>query len=734
MEQAANDLKRIAKGGGPGLGAAKKRLEDLQEETDRLMDDLLELYLEVLERTSPLPQDAEDGDDGGDASGAPGGQPGDTETLGPKLPPGLCGAARRRATCGDRVCGKCKEPKKCIRCEIRMVAPPDGEPGVKGKGLQYAPDSINPGNPVPDVNIINQVMARSSVRENIHDDGQPSVKTPPDGAAAGLGPEGDAVAPRASASGPKSFRASPNVSPAAMKSDPQKPSVSPGDSLGATAEDRVREERTRLNRVRYARFEAINQEVAKNLAGRPPNEDESVRERNRIVSGLEDGTLVYREGRGIHTVERMGILEAASRRAMLTNPAVRAFAQAGSALGVDDTKQMEYAARMAETDPEVASSLRLREEVVKGTIEGRASVFLDTVEAAQTILAGAGAVKALKAGTQGLSALQKTEVVYEALQGVSEAIPGGPVMPSAGGAVQAVGREVLGIEEGSQLDRAIGAVGEMGGSAGIGGIGGRLGGGPGGLGPDKAPKALSGGTVLGDAKAPPGGAAGGPGNPNAAGPGVGGPKPVAGPPLGGGEAAPPRPAVAPEGAKATAPAGDGKPPVAPEASAGEGSLPGTPPAKKVRGDEEATGSEGDKGPGASDGEKAPEASGKSAGEKTPGDSGSGASSNGENCPPCGSRTVPNGGWKPAPRPKGVPENWTARESDTGGGTKFTDPANQHNSVRVMPGDPNSPYPNSQGPYVRVLRNGKYLDNNGNVVSKTSPEGHIPLNQFRGLKE
>lgn len=81
------------------------------------------------------------------------------------------------------------------------------------------------------------------------------------------------------------------------------------------------------------------------------------------------------------------------------------------------------------------------------------------------------------------------------------------------------------------------------------------------------------------------------------------------------------------------------------------------------------------------------------------------------------------------RPKGVPADWVAKPSKTGDGTRFVDPANPHNSVRVMPGDPKSPFPNSQRPYVRHLKDGQSLDVNGNVVPKNTPEAHIPLEDF-----
>ncbi|MCX5742960.1 MAG: hypothetical protein NT062_10740, partial [Proteobacteria bacterium] len=84
----------------------------------------------------------------------------------------------------------------------------------------------------------------------------------------------------------------------------------------------------------------------------------------------------------------------------------------------------------------------------------------------------------------------------------------------------------------------------------------------------------------------------------------------------------------------------------------------------------------------------------------------------------------------ASRPAGVPANWIEKPSKTGGGTRFVDPKNPHNSVRVMPGDPESAFPNSQVPYVRHLNNGQSLDVDGKVVSKYTPDAHIPLKDFK----
>ncbi|MEW5251793.1 RHS repeat-associated core domain-containing protein [Microbulbifer sp. 2201CG32-9] len=82
-----------------------------------------------------------------------------------------------------------------------------------------------------------------------------------------------------------------------------------------------------------------------------------------------------------------------------------------------------------------------------------------------------------------------------------------------------------------------------------------------------------------------------------------------------------------------------------------------------------------------------------------------------------------------PRPRGVPSNWVVRQSRHGGGKRFVDPNNPHNSVRVQPGDPSSPYPNSQNPYVRLNLNGQYRDIYGNPGPSRSPDTHIPLSEF-----
>jgi hypothetical protein len=81
-------------------------------------------------------------------------------------------------------------------------------------------------------------------------------------------------------------------------------------------------------------------------------------------------------------------------------------------------------------------------------------------------------------------------------------------------------------------------------------------------------------------------------------------------------------------------------------------------------------------------------------------------------------------------PAGIPDIWRIRPTQGEGGTLFYDPTNKGNAVRVMQGDPSSPFPNSQSPYVRWQRNGQALEVNGNVVPRNSPDAHIPLQNYK----
>ena len=78
---------------------------------------------------------------------------------------------------------------------------------------------------------------------------------------------------------------------------------------------------------------------------------------------------------------------------------------------------------------------------------------------------------------------------------------------------------------------------------------------------------------------------------------------------------------------------------------------------------------------------------------------------------------------------GIPQTWPASSSNKGGGYKFSDPNNPNNNIRVMPGDPNSPNPAQQAPYVKYQNNGINYDQNGNPVPNNSAASHIPTNSY-----
>ncbi len=89
------------------------------------------------------------------------------------------------------------------------------------------------------------------------------------------------------------------------------------------------------------------------------------------------------------------------------------------------------------------------------------------------------------------------------------------------------------------------------------------------------------------------------------------------------------------------------------------------------------------------------------------------------------------GFRPPVGTREVPEGWRIRPTRGEGGVWYYDPSIKGNAVRVMPGDPTSPFPNSQAPYVRWQHNGQPLDINGNVLpTKNSADAHIPLNDFK----
>jgi hypothetical protein len=83
--------------------------------------------------------------------------------------------------------------------------------------------------------------------------------------------------------------------------------------------------------------------------------------------------------------------------------------------------------------------------------------------------------------------------------------------------------------------------------------------------------------------------------------------------------------------------------------------------------------------------------------------------------------------------KNIPRDWPAiatKVKDGHQGLEFRHPDFRDVNIRVMPGNPRSPYPNSQQPYVRQSVHGQSIDKNGRIISNPrSNEAHIPLKEF-----
>ncbi len=83
-----------------------------------------------------------------------------------------------------------------------------------------------------------------------------------------------------------------------------------------------------------------------------------------------------------------------------------------------------------------------------------------------------------------------------------------------------------------------------------------------------------------------------------------------------------------------------------------------------------------------------------------------------------------------PAPGGTPSDWICRPSSRGGGWRYENPSNPSDWVRVMPGNPKSPNPSQQEPYVVRHRSSQYIGEFGNVVPGNSPAAHVPLSRFK----
>ena len=83
------------------------------------------------------------------------------------------------------------------------------------------------------------------------------------------------------------------------------------------------------------------------------------------------------------------------------------------------------------------------------------------------------------------------------------------------------------------------------------------------------------------------------------------------------------------------------------------------------------------------------------------------------------------------RPVGMPKSWRSKPTRGEGGIEYFNPLNTNEAVRLMPGNPESPFVNSRSPYARQRNSGgHFLDANGVPGVDKSAATHIPFDQFK----
>ncbi len=86
-------------------------------------------------------------------------------------------------------------------------------------------------------------------------------------------------------------------------------------------------------------------------------------------------------------------------------------------------------------------------------------------------------------------------------------------------------------------------------------------------------------------------------------------------------------------------------------------------------------------------------------------------------------------------PAGVPPEFEKEsESPESGAEVWVNPENPiGDRIRVMPGNPNSPFPGQRGPYAKVTKGGRVVGADGKPISGSkpskSPESHIPIDKL-----
>ncbi|MEN3540967.1 DNRLRE domain-containing protein [Microbispora sp. ZYX-F-249] len=90
-------------------------------------------------------------------------------------------------------------------------------------------------------------------------------------------------------------------------------------------------------------------------------------------------------------------------------------------------------------------------------------------------------------------------------------------------------------------------------------------------------------------------------------------------------------------------------------------------------------------------------------------------------------------WVPNGRTDHIPSGWNTQPNKKGVGTRWTDPENQGNGVRIDQGNPDNPQPTQQVDHVIVRHNGRVIGRDGKPITGSIKDdfdnAHIPYSEW-----
>ena len=84
--------------------------------------------------------------------------------------------------------------------------------------------------------------------------------------------------------------------------------------------------------------------------------------------------------------------------------------------------------------------------------------------------------------------------------------------------------------------------------------------------------------------------------------------------------------------------------------------------------------------------------------------------------------------------KKIPNGWGSAPNKKGVGTRYQDPDNPGDGVRIDQGNSNHSLPSQQVDHVVVRRNGQVIGRDGNpirgTIKQNASQSHIPLSEYK----